>query len=638
MSKRSADNISTNCSTISTHLTNHSASHFIVQTFLGPLCTKCHVKVSSNSVLFCSSWKTIIRHWTKNKCYEGNISQLNAAKLERSLNISISNLYNSMTQNPHIAKQVVNNQFTPISNTKHLPYCSRCGYVGKLANVKRHVKSMYSNCSESDLILSGGDILYDKHNFAIPRNLLNTIAAGKFSPTITMHAETIIETNPSINDSISSLSSPSLSRYSNTTESTPSRFVPSAADIDAICSPQSPFDDSISMNAFAMSELVETFGDENHAQLAREYLTSFIHLLQRQTPGRLRCTLLEYGNMMKSINSDPNLQLFIDAGIKWLTTNSANMDVRMVPVHHRNLIYLVGHSFSDADKDLHKGCTFSWVEECDNYSAVYQKLVTFIYSFRRPFIQPYLDKVSDVYTMVLEDDNVSNNLEQLQERVIAKLVDSNIIHGFLAEIIFDEPSIPNGPNIMYHYLSAALIKTTSNRVSLRYANSISKHANAILRILRYGLCSLYVRKSFLMARMNQSDREFQSWAQDIISGMHCCPSVGHVCRTLRTARQVDSKTPSSILKSFDDLTGEILVAGTTIHKSVWSTAIPSAIAEWDKHLMCLFPNHSSSSKLPLHWIFDLNNSIILADTDSSISIHSNCDSSIPLTEFQPTLP
>jgi hypothetical protein len=259
--------------------------------------------------------------------------------------------------------------------------------------------------------------------------------------------------------------------------------------------------------------------------------------------------------------------------------------------------------------------------------------------FRRPFIQPFLNNISYVYDRILENGNATNNLEEMEDLVLSKIVDSNIIYGFLAAIICDEPSKPNGPNIMYHLLASILVKVTNgDRVSLRHPNEISKHANGILRILRYGLCSYYVRQSFLMTTHDKSDREFQAWANDLITGMQCCPSVGHICRTIRTAREVDSKTPSTVLKSFNDVTGELLVAGTTIHKCAWSTAIPSALTEWDQFLMHLFPNHSSSSRFPLEMIFDLNNSIVLADSDSCISIRNENDLSIPLMEFVPTFP
>ncbi len=81
-----------------------------------------------------------------------------------------------------------------------------------------------------------------------------------------------------------------------------------------------------------------------------------------------------------------------------------------------------------------------------------------------------------------------------------------------------------------------------------------------------------------------------------------------------------------------------MVAGCQIHKSTWSIAIPTAISEWDKYITLLFPDHSPSSNLPLHWIFDLGNDIVLAGEDSYISIGGILDQSIPLSEFRPVLP
>ena len=656
MSKRDASHISANCrdsdschstempiSSFSIEPCNNNPSHFIVPTILGPICTRCNVKISPCSTLFFVTRKMIKTHWAKNRCYEGSIALLNATELERSLTMSTINVYNSMRHKPLVAAKIVNDQFSPTQKTHHSPYCTRCGYVGKLCNVKRHGRSLHTSCSESNLNLSGGVILYNNYDFAVPRQILNAISAGSFILPIPERINTTIEINHATDDGMSAISSPTLSQsshqYNETHPSTPSRFVPSNDELLAICSPDSLFDDSSTIDSFAMSELVDTFGDEVSAVKAREYLTSFIHLLHRKCPGKLRSTLSSYAKMSNTVTNDPNLRLFLSAGKKWLISNSANMDVRMVPVHHRNLIYLVGHSYTDADKDLHKGCTFSWVDKCKDYIPIFQSLVTFVYMFHLPFIQPFLNNISYVYDRILENGNVTNNLEEMEELALSKIVDSTIIYGFLAAIIYDEPSKPNGPNIMYHLLASKLVKVTNGgRISLRHPNEISKHANGILRILRYGLCSYYVRNSFLMTTHDKSNKEFQAWATDLITGMQCCPSVGHICRTIRTAREVDSKTPSSVLKSFNDVTGELLVAGTTIDKCVWSTAIPSALTEWDQYLMHLFPNHSSSSHLPLELIFNLNNSIVLADSDSTLSIHNDNGSSILLTEFVPTFP
>ena len=149
---------------------------------------------------------------------------------------------------------------------------------------------------------------------------------------------------------------------------------------------------------------------------------------------------------------------------------------------------------------------------------------------------------------------------------------------------------------------------------------------------------MYIRQSQLMTHKKESHKTFEVWANSFLSEIQSCPAVGHICRTIRTAREVDRKTPSLVKKAFNDKTGELMVAGCQIHKSTWSIAIPTAISEWDKYITLLFPDHSPSSNLPLHWVFDLGNDIVLAGEDSYISIGGILDQSIPLSEFRPVLP
>ena len=148
---------------------------------------------------------------------------------------------------------------------------------------------------------------------------------------------------------------------------------------------------------------------------------------------------------------------------------------------------------------------------------------------------------------------------------------------------------------------------------------------------------MYIPWSHLMVQQNESHKNFEVWANSIITQMQVCPSIGNICRTSRTAREVDRKSPSRVHKAFNDLTGELFVSKTIIDKSTWSTAIPTAIAEWDRYLLFLFPNHKVGSHLPLHQRFDLNNDIVLADLYSHVSI-GGTQTQILLTEFKPIIP
>jgi hypothetical protein len=341
--------------------------------------------------------------------------------------------------------------------------------------------------------------------------------------------------------------------------------------------------------------------------------------------------------MMKPNQVNTTLNLLLLSGKLWLQSNAANMDVRMVPVHHRNAIYLIGNTFTETDKDLLKGRTFIWSDNVDPIIEQFASLVSFAYETKWPQINSFLAKVDDVYMIALEDP--SHNTEDEYALASVKLVDTNIIFGLLTEFLLELPVTPNGPTLIYKYLAGSTIRKNHNdEVVLRHANDISKNANALLRLLRHGVCSMYIRQSQLMTHKKESHKTFEVWANSFISEIQSCPAVGHICRTIRTAREVDRKTPSLVKKAFNDKTGELLVGGSQIHKSTWSVAIPTAVSEWDRHLNLLFPNHLQASSLPLTKIFNLNNDIVMAGEDTFVTMKDTTTQSIPLSEFKPTLP
>ena len=419
-----------------------------------------------------------------------------------------------------------------------------------------------------------------------------------------------------------------------TAPSQSTRFLPSDDEIMSVLSNNSPYNDAVSLDSFVHEELINTFGEKEKADIAYENLTFFIHLINQQMPGQLKSLLTNYTTMMKSSQKDPILHLLLLSGKKWLQSNAANLDVRMVPVHHRNAIYLVGTSFLESDKDLLRGHTFVWSENVDPIIEQFQSLITFAYAIKWPTIIPYIDKVNNVFTFIKEHPD----FDEVDEYTLAsnKLINTNIIYALLTEILLESPSTPNGPNLVYRYLAGATVrKTHNNDIVIRNHNEISKHANALLRLLRHGLCSFYVRQSQLMALKNSTHHAFEIWANKLIEDSQVSLSLGHICRTIRTAREMDRKTPSKLHKAFNEKTGELFVSGTTIHKSTWSTAIPTALAEWDKSLHFLFLNHSPESSLPLLWLFDLKNDFILAGNDSYISVGSNPSQSIRMQKFNP---
>jgi hypothetical protein len=638
----------------------NSFTHHIKPTFLGPVCTSCQSKVAKGNILFDVSRVSIKKHITTNKCFSGDITMFKGRELEKSLHTSMLHHHKFMRDNPSSASRKIDRRFQFVSSTKNLPYCAKCGFIGtQLCHVKRHTKSQSTNCTESDVRSADESIVTNQFGFLLPRTVLNKMKNGTFilptKRTTLSNTPTRQPANPSIAVSVIA---PTFTRNHHATQSlfTPPRRIitphssaatnsntanlqirPTHEEIVTALSNNSPFKDAVSLNPFTKNELGNTFASKEHSDSAYEYLASYILLINQQTPGLLRNTLTNYSTMMKPSTTNTTLQLIIRSGKLWLQSNAANMDVKMVPVHHRNNIYLVGSTHSDTDKDLLKGGTFVGSNNFDTIAEQFMSLLSFTYEIQWPSMTAYTNQADEVYLHTQEDP--SYNDEDEYALAAAKMVDTNIIFGLLSELLLEQPSVPNGPNVVYKYLAGLTVRIDHNgAIHVRHPNEISKKANALLRLFRHGVCSLYIRKSQLMAQQQESHKTFEVWANALIREMQVCPSVGHICRTIRTAREVDRKTPSLVKKAFNDKTGELFVGGSQIHKSTWSVAIPTAISEWDKHLNTLFPNHSQASTLPLTKIFNLNNDIVMAGEDTFLTIDGTTTIAIPLNAFKPTLP
>lgn len=272
----------------------------------------------------------------------------------------------------------------------------------------------------------------------------------------------------------------------------------------------------------------------------------------------------------------------------------------------------------------------------------FASLIAYAYESKCPIMLQYLSTVDQVYQLLLTNDTTDKDIDEIEADATNKIVNNRIIGCLLSDILMEKPAHPNAPTCIYHYLAGVCAKSSahSTKLSLRCANGISRSANAFLRLIRHGVCSLYVRQSVLMTQQMKSDADFQVWANDLLKDIQVSSSVGHICRTIRTAREVDRKSPSSVYKAFNDITGDLFVDGNEIFKSSWSVAIPTACQEWDHHLISLFPDHaSSSSPLPLSLLFNLNHPIVMDKENSCIYLDKTCPhSSVPLLEFQPSFP
>jgi len=186
---------------------------------------------------------------------------------------------------------------------------------------------------------------------------------------------------------------------------------PTHQEIMSALSNNSPFKDAVSQNAFAKNELINTFASKQHSDSAYEYISSYILLINQQEPGLLKNTLTKYSTMMKPSTTNTTLQLLIRSGKQWMQSNAANMEVRMVPVHHRNNIYLVGSTHSDTDKDLLKGGTFVASNNFDVIAEQLSSLLSFATEIQWPAMATYFNKANEVYLHTMEDPSYNDDDE-----------------------------------------------------------------------------------------------------------------------------------------------------------------------------------------------------------------------------------
>ena len=87
----------------------------------------------------------------------------------------------------------------------------------------------------------------------------------------------------------------------------------------------------------------------------------------------------------------------------------------------------------------------------------------------------------------------SDASEDKRELLAAELtLDTSLLSGLLTTIFLEEPTHPNGSNLICDYLAArtVIVNGQTRDLSIRHPNGISKLSNATLRLLRHGLSSL----------------------------------------------------------------------------------------------------------------------------------------------------
>ena len=152
----------------------------------------------------------------------------------------------------------------------------------------------------------------------------------------------------------------------------------------------------------------------------------------------------------------------------------------------------------------------------------------------------------------------------------------------------------------------------------------------------YSACMIVIQGSSWLTRMNLT-RLLRYGLTNSFRKFKSVKTLTAYVEQLVLPGKLTEKALSLIQNGFNDQTDELLAAGCQIHKMARSRAISTAISEWNKYLISFFPSHLPSHDLPLHWLFDLYNHIVLENYDSFIPIGGSLNQPPPLSKFIPML-
>ena len=106
---------------------------------------------------------------------------------------------------------------------------------------------------------------------------------------------------------------------------------------------------------------------------------------------------------------------------------------------------------------------------------------------------------------------------------------------------------------------------------------------------------------------------------------------------VRTAREIDNKSPKKVRKAFDQDTGEVFAGGTSIKKEIWSKSMAVANHNWNETLRKLY---STTSTDLLNKVLDTNQQLIFDGQDSRVIVNNGTEGeeTIRIKDIRPVLP
>ena len=445
--------------------------HFIEQTLLGPICTKCDRKVDPNNILFSVTRKTLILHWKTYDCLSGTDTP-NASQLERDLQTQIIGIHSRIANTSLTLDAMVNEHLPPRTTTIFRSgFCSRCGYSEKPSRVTRHLTSTKRKCNILDLNQQG-NIYKTKHGFKVPKAILLLMAAGKFQlPFVRSSSSSSNNTN----NSLATIAAVATTLPTTPTATPPTIFDASPVEMNSVCAEHHEHSAS-GEESFVLQELECCFGSDAMVT-ARGHMNTFLHL----TKGRqsIPPTLIDMNKKLTLNDASIEISLLLQSSQKWLKSGAANMDVGHLSADVRNRVYTIGTCVVQSERDLFRGNTFVATEDMKFVMPELESLMLFASNMNYSRMTSHKLQAMKVYQSVSHSENETE--DERDQEVYSRILDSNIIPSLLVTILLEPARFPNGPNLISDYLAACSVKVDhQNCISFRNPNEISKKANALL--------------------------------------------------------------------------------------------------------------------------------------------------------------
>ena len=604
---------------------NQQSHHHFLQTLFGPVCTSpsCLSRVSRNKTHFTCTTNTISTHWKKNNCSTGNPSP---SRVERQLVERLRHLHSACIGNKELAFKHFKDGDDGVKRTlRH--HCSHCGIVDRLSALKKQHCTTPNGKGKCPGTPVKAYVLSNKYNQQVPESFINAIIAGN-SPLLRLRPKWIIKSLPNAAAplqiqqpaAMETASPVAISPYHSTatprttataTEPTPKRIKVTPAQLERATEQQlhsSPTHRQLQINQDINSLNIPDAADHQW----------FLQHLCLDDSRNLKDTLVHNIKLLRtnysSEDDDPDMKALLCAADLWFKSQSANVDVRNISAHMRAALYKIGVRAEAEEEDLIWGKSFVPTNNDEELRKELKYLIQFLYRGQH-IDKDLLEALSTIVNSVTYDNNHPDQwLQNIAERISL----TDILPAIVINAVLEEPKEANGPTILHDYIAArSFTLRAGDTLDVNSPNSISRSANALLRVVRHAVCTHLNN----LSEVHKVDHHhWEKEADDLIRQVQTAPSIGHICLRISTAKYEQWKKPTVFNKCTDINTGDIYIDGTTIQHQRWSRTIPHAMELVRKSLELLFQNKVGLEK----WL-NVNNQLVFngANDNTYVNVPTN---------------